>query len=65
MNCLLTSEGLKFHKAATAAAVQHFVLGHCWMGLSMRTDFDHAVAYLVHFVLGTESHLRMEEMKPQ
>lgn len=59
--CHLTSERLKFHKAATTAAVQHFVFGRCGMGLSMCTDFDHAIACVVHFVLRTQSHLRMEK----
>lgn len=59
--CHLTSERLKFHEAATTAAVQHFVFGRCGMGLSMCTDFDHAIACVVHFVLRTQSHLRMEK----
>lgn len=48
--CLFfTSKRLEFHKAATTAAVQDSVLGHCRMGLAMGSHFSQTIAGIVHF----------------
>lgn len=58
---LLTSKRLKLHKAATTAAVQDSVLGHCRVGLPMGTDFGHTVASIIHFKKRTQSHLKFKK----
>lgn len=57
---LLTSQRLKLHKAATTAAIQDSVLGHCGMGLPMGADFGHTVACIIRFEKRTESHLKFK-----